>query len=417
VPVADEDLPLIAARCGLKAEGARWAATRQRLLKDGVDFHTEIEPHDHEIIARAKALPDCFLWMCHRNGPVPADLARYADLAGCFEAAGAAAALLAGAAQSPGGHSVLARAFDLAAEAQSALRVAIANIGGNPDGDQLRLFNWLRATGATRGIWISRFMRQDDPADPAGWTQLQDRLRQLDATLQLFKDRDRRRRKLTDKIRYHLKRIHADAGADHASDWQTIVSAVEELVENGVPPSNAELRELLLPVLDDLPEAVDPPKNFRLVLREIDRYLAARPPEPETAAPAAPAEAVRRAAGLLSGRAAVLIGGERRPQAAEALATALGLQEVIWVEGREQTYTAFEPHVARPDVAVVLLAIRWSSHGFGEVREFCEKYGKPLVRLPGGYSPNQVAFHIISQVGERLEEQKGRPTNGAVARP
>jgi hypothetical protein len=53
-------------------------------------------------------------------------------------------------------------------------------------------------------------------------------------------------------------------------------------------------------------------------------------------------------------------------------------------------------------VAVVLLAIRWSSHGFGEVKEFCEKYSKPLVRLPGGYNANQVAHNIVTQVGERL---------------
>ena len=92
----------------------------------------------------------------------------------------------------------------------------------------------------------------------------------------------------------------------------------------------------------------------------------------------------------------------QRMETAEALEAAFGLKELIWVEGKEQTYIAFEPHVARPDVAAVVLAIRWSSHGFGEVREFCTRYGKPLVRLPGGYSPNQVAYHILTQVGDRL---------------
>jgi len=36
------------------------------------------------------------------------------------------------------------------------------------------------------------------------------------------------------------------------------------------------------------------------------------------------------------------------------------------------------------------------------VREFCEKYGKPLVRLPGGYSTNQVAVQIMQQCSDRL---------------
>jgi hypothetical protein len=58
--------------------------------------------------------------------------------------------------------------------------------------------------------------------------------------------------------------------------------------------------------------------------------------------------------------------------------------------------------VAHDDVVAVVLAIRWSSHGFGEVKEFCEKYSKPLVRLSAAYSPNQVAYQLLRQVGDRL---------------
>jgi hypothetical protein len=50
-------------------------------------------------------------------------------------------------------------------------------------------------------------------------------------------------------------------------------------------------------------------------------------------------------------------------------------------------------------VTTVLLAIRWSSHSYGEVRDFCEKHGKLFVRLPGGYNPNQVAHQILLQRG------------------
>lgn len=108
---------------------------------------------------------------------------------------------------------------------------------------------------------------------------------------------------------------------------------------------------------------------------------------------------------MLRGRTVVLIGGIKRPLAAESLTQAFDLKELVWVEGRDQTYAEFEPYVARPDVAAVILAIRWSRHGFGEVKEFCEKYDKPLVRLPGGYSPNQVALHIVNQIGERLSNR------------
>ena len=42
--VSDNDLALIAERCRLKAEGARWAVERDELLRDGADFSFDIRP-------------------------------------------------------------------------------------------------------------------------------------------------------------------------------------------------------------------------------------------------------------------------------------------------------------------------------------------------------------------------------------
>ncbi len=405
LPVTNADLPLIAARCQLKAEGARWAAARQRLLKEGVDFDTAIEPGDRDIIARAKMLPDCFLWMCHRDKPMPADLTLYDELASCFDAAAAIVTLLDHLLKDETPEDdIFEQALDLAAEAQSALRLAITGMDGSGDSDQLKLFNWLRATGADQQILIHRFMRKDDPADPKAWAQLQQRIQALEEKFMFGKHRVKRQKGLHSKLRYHIKLIHDNAGQERSHDWQKIVEAIEELVNEGLPPSNREIRDLLLPVLDDIPETLELSKNFKLVLREIDRFLSSIPTKPEATVASEPIEEVRRAAELLRGQTIVLIGGDRRPLAAEALTQAFGLKELIWVEGRDQTYADFEPEVARPEVAIVILAIRWSRHGFGEVKAFCEKYGKPLVRLPGGYSPNQIAFHIVSQVGERLDK-------------
>jgi hypothetical protein len=402
-PVSDADLPMIAERCRLKAEGARWAAARERLLQAGVDFDIEIEPRDRDIIARAKMLPDCFLWMCHRDKPMPGDLAQYDDLAGCFDAAASVLTLIDTLLKDAEDEDeMFEEALDLAAETQSALRVAITGMDGNGDSDQLKIFNWLRMTGAEQQILIHRFMRKDDLADPKLWESIQKRIQALDDKLQYGKNRAKRQRGLYSKLRYHLKLIQANPGQDRKHDWQKINEAIEEMVNEGTPPSNRELRDLLLPLLDDIPETLEPSKNFKLVLREIDRFLSSLPGKPDVVVATEPIEEVRRAAELLRGQTVVLIGGDRRPMAAEALTTAFGLKELIWVEGRDQTYADFEPEVARGEVAVVILAIRWSRHGFGEVKAFCEKYGKPLVRLPGGYSPNQLAFHIVSQVGERL---------------
>ena len=114
---------------------------------------------------------------------------------------------------------------------------------------------------------------------------------------------------------------------------------------------------------------------------------------------------MKEVARLLAGRSVVLIGGNRRREAQESLRRVLGLRDLVWIETKEhQAVDTFEPMIARPDVALVLLAIRWSSHAFGDVKQICDRHGKPLVRLPGGYSPNQVVAQILSQCSEQLEE-------------
>jgi len=142
------------------------------------------------------------------------------------------------------------------------------------------------------------------------------------------------------------------------------------------------------------------------VLREIDRYLATRPTEQLDPARPEPTGHVRAVAQMLSGKTIILIGGVPRPHALDALKEAFTLKDVDWIETKEhESITSFEPHVARPEVALVLLAIRWSSHVFGEIKLFCDRYDKPLVRLPGGYNPNQVAAQILTQVSGRLQDQ------------
>ena len=79
------------------------------------------------------------------------------------------------------------------------------------------------------------------------------------------------------------------------------------------------------------------------------------------------------------------------------------LADLDWIQTPEhESYTVFEPSVRRPETAVVLLAIRWTSHSYTEVQKYCSYWNKPLVRLPGGYNPNQVAYQILNQAGDRL---------------
>lgn len=396
------DLATIQARCLLKAEAARWAAARQRLLADGANYVTQIEPKDRDIIARAKALPDCFLWMCHRDGPSPANLELYEQVAGCFEAAAEALGVVKLIQDNPEAHQdELGAALDLMAEAQSALRVAAIEIDWGVDSDQAHIFNWLKTTTSQQQIFVQRHMRVDDPADPARWPELVSRIQSLDARLGEEQQRVRQRKKLLGKVR-HKASLIAQYPEQAEGAWRILADTVDELVSDGLPPSNRELRELLLPVRDDLPDDLPLPMGAQRVLAEVDRYLASCSVEEGTLA-AASTPQVQEIARIVGGKSMLLIGGENRPAAHRALEEAFCLGELIWIGSQNhQSVDDFRPYVARPDVALVLLAIRWSSHSYGDVKDFCDRYGKPLVRLPGGYNPNQVAAQIQAQCSQRL---------------
>ena len=395
---ADSDLQLIEARCRLKADGARWAAARQRGLRDGADFYTEIEPRDREIISKAKALEDCFMWMNHSSAPIPGDLHLWEDVAGCFEAAAMAVALLRQVIENGEKYrGFLEKTVDLTAEAQSALRMAVDMVDGKGDSDQNRMFHWLRQAATEEQIFISRFMRLDDPADPTQWNDLQERIGQLDSEIEEIRQQDKQRVKLLKKAQYHARIIGDGKGTE--ADWKKVIDAVSTLVNEGMPPSNTDLRDMLVPIVDDIPE-VDILDGFQRVLGEVDRYLATQMPPTQQIVRETSGE-VQKVAELYKGKTMALIGGDRRPHAYEALKSAFGLKELIWIATRDHESTdIFVPYIARPDVDVVLLAIRWSSHSYGNVKELCDRHGKEFYRLPAGYNPNQVAHQILQHRGQ-----------------
>ncbi len=397
--VSDADLPEIEARCRLKAEGARWAAARQRRIREGSDFEAELAPEDPEIVAWADRLADSFYWL---NSPPskPTDIALLDDVAGCLESVAESIALVLH--DGIVSRSHLDRSLPVVAEAQSALRAAIQAIEAPDEPDQLRIFAWLKATAARHHVYIKRFMRTDDPSDPSRWPDLLDRIERIDAKLKKTTRRSPRQEALVSLIQSLLE--HIRAGEETEQDWQQVIKTVDEMVGEGVPPSSRGIRDLLLPLIDDLPEQDDPPPGFRLVLRELDRFLATRTHAPAEAIVHEPTPEVKEARRLLSGRSVVLIGGVARRESQNVLKTSLGLKDLTWIETKEhQSIAGFEPAIARQEVALVLLAIRWTSHAFGDVKQFCDRYGKPLVRLPAGYSPNQVAAQILAQCSEQLE--------------
>ncbi len=403
--VDESKLPLIEKRLSMKAEGSRWMAKRHQLLAAGADFATEIEPQDREIIRRAKLLEDCFLWMNHPSCPTVEDHGFFEQLGDCYEVAGNAVALLRRIlSDRERFESHLEAAMYLAAESQSMVRGAVADIGQQEDNDQLQLFQFLKALAFQEQTFINRYMKNDDLADPTRWEGVQDRIDAIDSKIDEVVDAAKRRKKHFNAIRYHIKRIEQRPG-DNTHDWNKIVSETAMLVEEGMPPSNVELRDLLVDLVDDIPEDVDVPDAARRVLDAIDRFLSERTSIPETTVAEIDTPAVKEVASLLRGQSVLMIGGVPRPYAKAALERAFELKELLWKRTNEHNARLdCEAEVSKPDLAVVLLAIRWTRHAYGDVKVTCDLHGKPLVRLPRGYNPKQVAEEILRQASEQLRE-------------
>jgi hypothetical protein len=391
------EIDAIAARCRANAEAARWAAERQRRIREGYGWTDDDAPDGPAIVAWAERLTDAFYWANAADSAAPPDIRALDLVAGCFETVAEALAFADAEQARPSG---LERALRLLAEAQSALRQALRKLQVSDDSDQLAVYEWLRETAARHRDFLKRFMRADDLANPADWAALLERIEAASGS----RPQSQRQRAMFDFLLSHVGQMR-EHGEGTTSEWQSLIRGVEDVVDAGLAPSNRELRELLLPVIDELPDQEELPRGFRLVARELDRFLATRQPALDPAKRPAQTGEVQQAARLLSGRSVVLIGGVRRPDAQKLLKSALRLNELVWVETKEhQSIKRFESTIARDDMALVLLAIRWSSHGFGDVKQFCDLYRKPLVRLPGGYGPNQVAAQIITQAGEILSQ-------------
>lgn len=402
-PVLDEHLPLIEQRCRLKAEAARWAADRWRYLTGNLAWTDALDQERQALVTRAKALPDCFLSPCFPETSQPADPSTWTQIADCFDTLATAVELARGLFANGDQEGDLHQpTIELLAEAQSMLRTAMLWVGGRDDADQCKVHRWLERVTFERGLFVHRYMKADDLADPGRLAALRERIDELHGRWSERHRQRRHRRERFRRIEYHLKQL-AGNPLDPAHDRSVIVQAIEELVESGMPASDVELRQLLLPRLDELPEREHLPRPAQQVLVEIDRYLATRPGDDPDLAPAEPAPAVREVRRLLSGRTVLMIGGKRRAGSQRNLEEAFGLRELRWEDSSpHQPLSDFEPAIVRPEVALVLLAIRWTSHSYGQLKTVCDRTGKPLVRLPAGYGVNRVAAEIMAQCSEEL---------------
>jgi hypothetical protein len=283
---------------------------------------------------------------------------------------------------------------------------AVTDVGQGYDCSQKALLAWLDNARVSQP-WVLQALTQLEGSSPANVLGAVSSLtEEINSACRCSKEQ----RRLFGKARFHAKKIAEakPASPEVLADWWTLASTLDGLVQRcGVRPSSVDVRCLLLPIHERLPILDAVPPGFDLCLRALDDYLCRNPGSSRGADPAPDAPCVEEARRLLCDTKVVLIGGDMRPDAKRRIEEALGLKELIWVRSKvHASVEEFRPAISRSDVSLALLAIRWSSHSFVEVKEFCEVSGKPLVWLAGGYNPNQVAHQIMQQASVRLTSQR-----------
>jgi hypothetical protein len=395
------DLATIVERCELKAEACGVAIDR-RAARNTDDEPRQIE-RIRSLIVRGKALVGCYIWQVNPHKPLPSDDA-LRSIAENYTNLARAARLIQRVPATAGERR--RSALSLLAEAQSALRVALEESSWltSADQDQSDAYQLLTDFTKYEGVFLPRFMRLDDPGDPAQWADLRSRLDAAAAHEDAIESRGKRSNTLLSKLAYHIKRIVNEPETDTAGDWLKVDETLGELGKVGITTADPRVADRLAVARPRLPATPDLPR-VRAALTETREPDEPNEPEEEREY----SDNVARVRELLEGSRIVLIGGEPREDAIRRIERAFGLSECEWTTAREHASSApLEAPIRRADTRLVLILIGLASHQHVEdVGAWCVKHGKPLVRLPGkGYNPERIAAEVLDQVSGKLSGGK-----------
>lgn len=409
------DLERISARCRIKAVSCRHQILRQNQERDTPEeFESRLKMND--LIAQAKAIPDCFLWMFFRKG-LPTSDEQLELIARCYEAMIDAADLC---------HAIepidywpdedgVREALQLLSTTSSALRVSLEDTWlTQPDIDQNEVHQWLKLVTAEHRYHVRQHMQLNDPADPrVDAPAAQQRARELFSLLNEQRTRRERAEQLLKKALYHAQKVRDAAESPYAEDppdhdCQKVNEAVSALVAldpQGIAGMIRELAAVALP--EAFPDGIVP--HEALVAAAAQNTSAAKP-KPQPANEDVPqgrswSDDVLRVRKLFGGGQIVVIGGEPRRDAIERMIDAFELDGVEWPELTE--HGSAEPMrapISNPNTRLVVVIIKLTGHEHADrARDFAKQASVPLVHLPAGYNPEQIAAEALNQASSQLQ--------------
>lgn len=403
---ADISLDLIVERCRLKAESCL-VFTRRRAVEGDHEREREIVQQMNELIAQAKSLEDCFLWMFWRERTQPSDEV-IAEIGKCYNALGDAAAFLSETETAPPETVTRAdteSAFLALAHASAALRLAVEDTWlSTPDADQAEAHAWLLRETRSRRIYIPRYMSLDDPPERGSAESVVQHVAALRNEWTARRDAYDAIEREIKRIAYHASRATRSGGAPDEHDLARIAETLPKLDALGVRPTDKRLRDAVPErIARELPSDRSP--FIAAFIAAYDQALATVGSQREPAAgPREWSGQVLEVRELLEARRIVIIGGEPRQDAIARMREAFALREVDWISLRE--HASAEPMrapIARDDTALVVVIVKLAGHlHVDEARRCATRNNRPLVMLTGGYNPEQIAEAVLAQASERL---------------
>lgn len=405
------DLALVEQRSTLKGAACRLFIERRATPADTLE-EMDTRARMNHMIAQAKAMPNCFLWVFWRERTQPDDQ-HLRQIAENYDVHAAAVGLmrrLVGSTEKESS-SDLEAAFYLLAEANSALRVAMESTWlTDHDRDQADIHTWLRQETASRRIYIGRYMTVDDPADPADAAGLVVRIKDLLTRIDDRAGKVKSIKSALTQVKYHSNQIVKNAPEPSENDWRKISQALTKLRSLGVAHTDRRFVEALgVQAAALCPPALAEELTLTDVLARVQTAPAADEHDDDHAAHERGwSEQVTTVREWLRGRRMVLMGGERNGQAVDRLKDAFELSDVEWVPLTEHgSALPMRGPIQRADTAVVVVIVKLAGHLHAdEAQAYSAEAGKPCVLLTGGYNPERVAQDIVQQASDRLKIRK-----------
>ena len=365
-PVEYPNLSGLRERLALKARACRWRA-RYGYTKDELALRER-----NALLAEASDL-SCYVWTL--TPYVPDDPAVLNDLARAYELTVRAFSLFSDAIDEKG-------ADELLSYAQRTLRASVERLKPDfSDPDQFLLYRALRLDAQASQRYLAQLQLASVPLE----------LDELAQTIDRFEEAHTARRGAEANLERHANTLRKQPGK--GSSLTGLETALATLAEHGVD------LERYRPLVQVAAPHADPERHPLLA------GFAPRAATHELDEPAGAFEedspVVDEARTLVGGSPLLIVGGDLRAEARERLERAFGC-EVRWLETKPHTSPELLAQRLTPELAAVILLIRWASHAYQELAPHCRELGIPLVRAPAGYSPNRLAVDLVEQAGRRL---------------